>query len=367
MSASGLQPESDAEAAWRLFALAQAALAASSLDDLAVRVLPDVADLAQSPAAVLFVRGKKPEVPHLFRHGSAATESDLERLCNDAFPRLADRTETQPLALTDAVAGTAAGQFLLYPMRRSDECIGLIGIASSVEKMGGLAEIWGRLLPVMGQVVHRFLERAEVEGQLKQLHTYLTVSSALTQPLDLPEVLEIALYSCMEAVSATEASVLLLDDEKQNFHFYQIEGPAKPVLMGATFPADKGLAGSVLRNRQSEVINDVRNDPRFYGKVDDDSGFTTRNMIALPLVAGDEQVGVLEVVNKADEGSFTEQERLLLDCVAEEIAFAIRNAKVFEYVVNTYCKQRQGHTSCRGCKRPLGSWTPCVKYRDAAI
>jgi hypothetical protein len=48
--------------------------------------------------------------------------------------------------------------------------------------------------------------------------------------------------------------------------------------------------------------------------------------------------------------------------VAEEIAFAIRNAKIFEYVVNSYCKQRQGETSCKGCKRPLKSWTPCAKY-----
>ncbi|KPL20269.1 MAG: hypothetical protein AMJ93_12390 [Anaerolineae bacterium SM23_84] len=137
--------------------------------------------------------------------------------------------------------------------------------------------------------------------------------------------------------------------------------------MAATFPADRGLAGSVLQTQQSEVINDVRSDPRFYEKVDSESGFQTRNMIAIPLVAGEEKVGVLEVLNKADGGSFTEKERLLLASMAEEIAFAIRNAKVFEYVVNTYCKQRQGQMSCKGCKRPLGSWTPCVKYREASI
>jgi hypothetical protein len=368
MSAGGLHSESGAEAGWRLFALTEAALATSSLDDLAARILPDVADLTQSHAVVFYVKGRKPDTSYWFQHGRvSSTEADLQRVCAEFFSRLARHTESRPLAVPVCAAGTGIAQFLLYPLQTHERCIGLIGVAASAETMGSLADVWGRLLPVLVQVVHQLLERAERAGQLKQLNTYLTVSSALTQPLDLPEVLEIALYSCMEAVSANEASVLLLDDEKKNFHFYQIEGPAKPVLMGARFPADKGLAGSVLRGRQSEVVNDVRNDPRFYGKVDDESGFTTRNMIALPLVAGDEEVGVLEVVNKADEGSFTEEERLLLDCVAEEIAFAIRNAKVFEYVVNTYCKQRQGHTSCRGCKRPLGSWTPCVKYRDAAI
>jgi hypothetical protein len=52
--------------------------------------------------------------------------------------------------------------------------------------------------------------------------------------------------------------------------------------------------------------------------------------------------------------------------MGEEIAFAIRNAEVFEYVVRSYCKRRQGETSCRGCDRPLWSWTPCVMYQDSS-
>jgi hypothetical protein len=72
----------------------------------------------------------------------------------------------------------------------------------------------------------------------------------------------------------------------------------------------------------------------------------------------------MEVLNKADGGTFTEEERFLLMSIAEEIAYAIRNGRIFEVAVSAYCKQRQGQTSCKGCKRPLGSWTPCVKYRD---
>ena len=137
--------------------------------------------------------------------------------------------------------------------------------------------------------------------------------------------------------------------------------------MGAAFPADKGIAGSVLQNRQSEIVHNVQNDPRFHGKIDSESGFVTRNMIVVPLLAGEEAVGVLNVLNKADGQDFTEEEHCGLLAIAEEIAFAIRNAKLFEYVVDSYCKQRQGQSSCKGCRRPLGSWTPCVKYREAAI
>jgi GAF domain-containing protein len=171
----------------------------------------------------------------------------------------------------------------------------------------------------------------------------------------------------METVSAEGASVLLLDEDQANFRFYGIEGPAKQCLMSETFPADKGLAGSILQTQKSEVINDVHSDPRFFGKIDSEYGFVTQNLIAIPLTAGEEKIGVMEVLNKTDGGFFTDEDRLLLDSIAEEIAFAIRNARIFEYVVNSYCKQRQGETSCKGCKRPLRSWTPCVKYLEKGL
>ena len=90
-------------------------------------------------------------------------------------------------------------------------------------------------------------------------------------------------------------------------------------------------------------------------------------MIAIPLVAEEERIGVLEVLNKLNMYSFSEDDYLLLLSIAEEIAFAIRNTKIFEYVASTYCKQLQGEGSCKGCKRPLGSWTPCVKYRQVSL
>jgi hypothetical protein len=75
----------------------------------------------------------------------------------------------------------------------------------------------------------------------------------------------------------------------------------------------------------------------------------------------------MEVINKSYSEPFIDEERLLLDSIAEEIAFAIRNARIFEYVVNSYCLQRRGQTSCKGCKRPLRSWTPCAKYIEKSL
>ena len=108
----------------------------------------------------------------------------------------------------------------------------------------------------------------ESEKQLAHLNAYLSVSSMLAQYLGLEESLEIALYCCMEVVSAEAASVLLLDDEKANFRFYQIEGPAKPVLAGATFPADK--KGDKLRLLLGALLTAVGHPAPTRGEPTDD-------------------------------------------------------------------------------------------------
>lgn len=207
----------------------------------------------------------------------------------------------------------------------------------------------------------------ELLKQTRYLNTYLTISSMVAQCLDLPELLEAVLLTVMETVSAEEASILLLDEDGANLEFFSLGGPSKEVLQTTTFPADKGIAGSILQNQRSEVINDVGQDPRFYGQIDSQSGVVTRNMMAIPLTAGEERIGLMEVINKSGGEPFADDERLLLDSIAEEIAFAIRNARIFEYVVNSYCKQRQGETSCKGCHRPLKSWTPCIKYLEKTL
>ncbi|MCP4536687.1 MAG: GAF domain-containing protein [Chloroflexi bacterium] len=346
-----IHKERTAEQALQLMDLLDIALADQSLEELADGVLPGIARTMHADSVFLYMADSRLPKSHFSQQGmQPETASKIENLCTEQFDHLSS---------LDKVPDT---NLRLYPLRTQGGCVGLVGLEASED-----VPFNERFFRPFAQIIDRLIECEKSTQQLAHLNTYLTISSMLSQPLDLHELLETTLYCCMEAVSAEAASVLLLDDEKKNFGFYNIEGPAKPVLKAATFPADKGLAGSILQMQQSEVINDVHDDPRFYEQVDSESGFQTRNMIAVPLTAGEEQVGVLEVLNKAGEGSFTDEEHMLLLSIAEEIAFAIRNAKVFEYVVNSYCKQRQGQASCRGCDRPLGSWTPCIKYREVVV
>jgi len=336
---------------------------ARSIFELAESVLPGLAHMLGASAAMLYLGEVRLPGGAFFHTGlTMEAEAAVRELCAAQFYRLPAQADLISLPLP--LHPQEDTQLALFSLPGQENYLGLLGLVIPEERIAAVAPLVEHALPFINQSLNNLMDRLEYEKEIVDLKTYLNVSSMIAQALDLRDALKGVLYFSMEAVSAEAASVLLLDYEKKNLRFYSVEGPAKPVLLTATFPADQGLAGFVLQSQQSEVINDVQNDPRFYEKIDKDSGFQTRNIIVIPLTAGEEKIGVLEVLNKIGDAPFTGEERLLLQSIAEEIAFAIRNGKLFEVVVKSYCKQRQGLNSCKGCKRPLGSWTPCVKYRE---
>lgn len=358
--------ELSAAEALYLLDLAETTLRAQDLPNLAESFLGSLTKLIQTPAAILYLEDQALRFDSFFQTGLRPEAVPIVRSqCVAQFHPDPGKANLQPVPVP--LSPSADAYLSLYPLPGRKKLTGLLGVVMPEHEPESARVLVDKAIPLLTYPLHQITDRLDHERQISNLNIYLNVSSMIAQALDLRDALEAVLYFCMEAVSAEAASVLLLDYEKENFRFYSAEGPAKPVLLTATFPANQGLAGYVLETQQSEVINDVQNHPMFYGKFDKDSGFRTRNMIVIPLSAGEEKIGVLEVLNKVGDAPFYEEDRLMLHNIAEEIAFAIRNGKMFEVVVKSYCKQRQGLNTCKGCKRPLGSWTPCVKYREASI
>jgi len=342
------------DATERAVGLIEAAVGADGLSGFASGIVPLAADVAGADGAFVYISDPRLPTPHSAFHG----------LSDDEIPAVGAALDEWFDALGEDRVPSDSTAYALHGLPVDGRVIGMIGLAGTDGGSIAASGVWRRLLATLGRVADRLAAQASAERKLLHLNTYLTVSSMLAKSVDLAELLEIALYCSMEAASAEAASILLLDEAKENFEFYRVEGSAKPLLGGSTFPASEGVAGRVLETLEAEIVNDVETDPRFYEQIDMKTGYRTRNLIAIPLVAGDEPVGVLEVLNRVDGGPFTPDERLILVSVADEIAFAVRNATIFDYVVNTYCRRRQGQNSCKGCERPLGSWTPCMRYRE---
>lgn len=88
----------------------------------------------------------------------------------------------------------------------------------------------------------------------------------------------------------------------------------------------QGLAGRVIEEQKSVIINDTTTDPRWL-KLPDDTG-DIGSAVATPLINGTAIEGVLVLMHR-QQGHFKNEDLNLLETVAGQVAVAIRNATLF--------------------------------------
>ena len=120
---------------------------------------------------------------------------------------------------------------------------------------------------------------------------------------------------------ARASSVLLLDEAANELVFEAVVGEGEESLLGQRFPAGTGVAGWVLATRTPLVIEDVRRDPRFAKDVAEDTGYVPEGLMAVPLLADERALGVLEVLDR--QAKFTLEEMELLGLFAAQAAIAL--------------------------------------------
>ncbi|MDX2225847.1 MAG: SpoIIE family protein phosphatase [Verrucomicrobiae bacterium] len=93
-------------------------------------------------------------------------------------------------------------------------------------------------------------------------------------------------------------------------------------------PKGQGISGWSFAHRQSVLVRDAQNDPRFYRKADEKSGFVTRSVLTVPLITRDRCIGVLQALNPEDRPFFEEFEMPVFEAYAAMAATALENLRL---------------------------------------
>ena len=121
---------------------------------------------------------------------------------------------------------------------------------------------------------------------------------------------------------AKASSVLLLDEETDELVFEAVAGAGAGELIGVRFPSSTGVAGWVLVTRQPLVIDDVTADTRFSREAAESTGYVPNGLMAVPLLAEERALGVLEVLDRSGP-AFTLAEMDLLGLFANQAAVGL--------------------------------------------
>lgn len=172
------------------------------------------------------------------------------------------------------------------------------------------------------------MEPSALQSQLERYQRLLMVSQSLNSTLDLYDLLDQIVQAAQELTQTEATSILLVDPKSGDLYFEAASGNKSEDVKRQIVPQDS-VAGWVAHNGQVQIIADVRLDKRFSRKTDEETGFQTRSLLAVPLKVKDRVIGVVEAVNRLGDSGFTDEDLEVLSALSAQAAVAIENARLF--------------------------------------
>ncbi len=163
----------------------------------------------------------------------------------------------------------------------------------------------------------------QLERQLQELNIIYTVGRSVTSLLDPNRVLNRVVEAAVYLAEAEEGLILLLDEEGSELYLRAAKGVDEKTARNLRVRVDDSVAGRVIQTDRPVFLTGE------HAKVS--TGYLTKALLYLPLRVPDRGViGVLGVVNREVEQSFSERDIFLLSGLADYAAIAVENARLFE-------------------------------------
>jgi signal transduction histidine kinase len=170
-------------------------------------------------------------------------------------------------------------------------------------------------------------QRYEREQQRnEQLRLIARIGRETTADLKLDDLLGRSAAAIHELLGYPNVAIPLIDPEDPQRMILRAFGGHYRTFMEKEYSLSiaDGLMGAAARDRQIVLVNDIASDPRH---VPAPGAVNIRAELVVPMVIGDELLGL---INSESEGRFTEEDAAILQIVADQLAVAIRNARLFE-------------------------------------
>ncbi|KAB2905326.1 MAG: GAF domain-containing sensor histidine kinase [Anaerolineae bacterium] len=166
---------------------------------------------------------------------------------------------------------------------------------------------------------------------LARYERLMEITRQLNSTLDLHTLLLRIIDASIELTRTEQASILLIDQNTGKLHFEASSSLSGGAMEQIEVPIEGSLAGWVVTHGDPVLVEDARNDPRFFSKVDQTIKFKTRNLLGVPMIAQGKVIGVVEVLNKVyEDETWTEDDVNTLSALAAQAAIAIENARLFQ-------------------------------------
>ena len=188
------------------------------------------------------------------------------------------------------------------------------------------------ILDALAANIARAVEGAHLYTALRRRADQLTliaeVSDAVTSSLDLKELMQKAAVLIHEKFAYPYVHLFTVHPNRGQVIYEAGSGTRSRKQIGYTIPLDgpQGIIPWVARKGETVLVNDVSQDDRYV-----ESPFPPKNVrseLCVPLLFDGKVVGVLDVQSN-ELNAFTDDDRVIFEAVADNIASAIHNADLY--------------------------------------
>lgn len=162
--------------------------------------------------------------------------------------------------------------------------------------------------------------------QTRMEKLFLHAARKLNATIEYEDLMRLVLELTTEAVDAEAAMVYRIDPEIDNVRARHLDQNSNEIAY-FKLPKGKGLIGWVAENREPVIVNDVKNEDRFYKPIHEIIDQEFRSVLIVPLIGRGKIIGVVEAVNSRG-GQFTDNDLDTLVGLGNQFAIAIDNANL---------------------------------------
>jgi signal transduction histidine kinase len=183
------------------------------------------------------------------------------------------------------------------------------------------------LFGITALLVSELIERRQKEGEkASRFNLLYRLSQSFSSTLDLKKLLDVVTREVAQAMNCEKCAVMLLDG-KDEISYAATYGFAPENTSSIKFKLGEGYVGKVVRDGQPAIISDVQNDPAASQKIV--SREHIDSFIHVPIKVKGQTIGAINVNNRRD-GNFSPKDVELLTVLANQIAVALENARLYE-------------------------------------
>ena len=166
------------------------------------------------------------------------------------------------------------------------------------------------------------------DRRIRELEAMTEISREISSELELNSLLQKIVSRAVKTLDATLGELLLFHMETGDMEVVA-QFPVLTAQIGLTMKPGEGAMGRVAATRKPLIMNDYR------AVVDSTTGESTTSIEALmgvPLLKGDEFIGVLGISRYRKNHKFTQSDLSLLNVLASQATIAIQNARLYQEV-----------------------------------